>query len=731
VALTYQTCDRTEQGVTCNRKRHGITPRTQALAEDAASRLYGAFLEQRQLDAEYQAPDGITTVLADAQHFAYTFPRLTPVIRDGELIVGALIRSTEDEMPGWLPDGHPEYIDGFAKNTPDDQPELREKAARGLISPQGSLNHKVVDYAGFIRTGSAELAKRAREIASTKSGDDLEFCEAFSMGHEAIIVHAQNYADACEKLAGTSAPERAAELLEIARVCRKVPAHPAETFHEAVQSMWFAYMVANDGVGRIDTYLNDFYQADLAAGRITPDRAQELIECLMIKVHGDCMEGDYNVSSVQTLTLGGMLPDGTDACNDLTKLFLRAIHNIRLLRPTVYVRCCDTTPEDVLDLAVSLLGDGLAEPSFYGDQPIIDGLVRVGIPLEAARDYALSGCTEVVSPGLGAWGAPNGWINMALMIDEALRDCANRGVCDDISIWKAIEEHTEDVAEACRLSNIFVDEAVTSTRYNQTLMMPVTLEKCKDIVHGGAKTYMGHWEAIGLPNAADMIYSAKKICADDNTSLADVYKNLDAGDESLLTKISALPKYGSDCLKVDEIATKLIDLLAYALESRSTPLRPILVLGHLAGGENMHVAYGIRMGATLDGRKAGQTIADSLAGSQGKTNCGPTAVIRSLCRLDHSKLIAGNVSTLRLSPTDFATLEARKNVVSLIRTFVELRGSQLQINVLDAETLREAQDHPEDYNDLLVRVAGYSARFVNIGKRVQDEIIARTEGLAV
>ncbi len=730
MAVTYQTCNKIQQGVAYIGKRQGITPRTQALAEDAATRLYGAFIEQRELHSQYQAPDGISPFLADAQRFAYAFPRLTPVIRDGELIVGSLIRAMDNEMPGWLPDGHPEYIDGFAKNTPDDQPELRAKAVRGLISPQGSLNHKVVDYANYIRIGSLELAKRARDLALTKSGEEREFCEGFAMGHEAIIAHAENYANACDKLAETADPKRAAELLEIARVCRKVPANPAETFQEAIQSAWFAYMVGEDGVGRIDTYLNDFYQADLAAGRITPDKAQELIECYMIKVHGDCMEGDYNVSSVQTMTLGGMLSDGSDACNDLTKLFLKAIHNIRLLRPTVYVRCCDTTPDDVLDLAVTLLGSGLAEPSFYGDQPIIDGLTRVGIPLEVARDYALSGCTEVVSPGLGAWGAPNGWINMALMIDEALRDCAAQGACDDQSLWNTIKKHTEDVAESCRVANIYVDEEVTSTRYNQTLMMPVTLEKCKDIVHGGAKTYMGHWEAIGLPNAADMIYSAMKLSAD-GKSLADLYKDLDISDESLLTKIAALPKYGSDYMEVDEVATKLIDLMADALESRSTPLRPVLVLGHLAGGENMHVAYGIRMGATLDGRKSGQTIADSLAGSQGKTNGGPTAVIRSLCRLDHSKLIAGNVSTLRLTPSDFATPEARKNVVSLIRTFVELKGSQLQFNVLDAETLREAQDHPEDYNDLLVRIAGYSARFVNIGKRLQDEIIARTEGLAV
>jgi formate C-acetyltransferase len=165
--------------------------------------------------------------------------------------------------------------------------------------------------------------------------------------------------------------------------------------------------------------------------------------------------------------------------------------------------------------------------------------------------------------------------------------------------------------------------------------------------------------------------------------------------------------------------------MADALERRRTPLRSALVLGHLAGGENMHVAYGRRMGATLDGRRAGETLADSLAGSQGKTLAGPTAVIRSVCRLDHSRLIAGNVSTLRLNPADFATPGARRNVVALIRSFVALGGSQLQLNLVDAATLREAQAHPEAHRGLLVRVAGYSADFTEMGRHLQDEIIAR------
>ncbi|NCO35769.1 MAG: hypothetical protein GW893_18150 [Armatimonadetes bacterium] len=706
----------------------GITRRTHALALDAVRRKYTAYAEQARLYEQYQAPEGMSRFMGEAYTFSHVHPRLTPVIREGELIVGARLRSEEDSAWGWVPDGNASYVDGYARNAPPDRPDIQAMAKRGLISPQGSLNHKVVDYAGFLRTGSVEMARRARALAETKQDDERDFCLAFAMGHEAMVAHAKTYARECQRLVESASPERARELREIARICERVPAYPAQTFHEAVQSLWFAYMVAGDATGRVDVYLNDFYAADLAAGRITPVCAQELIECLLIKLHGDVMQGVVNVSSVQTMTLGGMLPDGTDATNDLTCLFLSAIRNVRLLRPTVYLRCHEQTTEDPLDLAVAMLGEGLAEPNFYGDRPIIEGLTRVGIPVEVARDYALSGCTEVVSPGRGNWGAPNGWINFALLVDEALRDYARHNGGAPEGMWRAIETRVDEVAQACRDNNEWLDAQRKDTGYTATLLMPTCLERCRDIIHGGAETHLGHWEGMGLPNAADMIFAAQQATSENGSTLAAAFERLDRDDPALFAWLDRLPKFGNGRPEVDGLGARVIDMMAEALERRRTPLRSALVLGHLAGGENMHIAYGLTMGPTLDGRRKGQTLADSLVGSQGKTVSGPTAAIRSVCSLDHSRLIAGNVSTLRLSPADFATPATRKDVVAMIRTFVALGGSQLQINVIDAETLRAAQEHPDDYRGLLVRVAGYSADFTQMGKTLQDEIIARTEG---
>jgi len=693
---------------------------------EAVTKTYYPFREQWRLYAE-NPPEGPWGMLTATRQFAAVYPGLTPVVHDDELLVGARMRE-EGDVGCWYPDGVTDYTAGYAQNSPPDRPDIQRAAERGLISPQGSFNHKVVDYAGFLRTGSAALAARGRKLAETRTGEAREVALAFALGHEAIIAQAQTYARACRELARSAAPDRAAELLEIARICDKVPAQPAETFHEALQSLWFAYMVAGDATGRVDVYLHDFYQADLAAGRITPAHARELIECFLIKLHADAMEGVYNVSSVQTLTLGGVLPDGRDATNDLTRLFLESMRTVRLLRPTVYIRCHAGTPDDILDLAVTMLAEGLAEPNFYNDAPILAGLMRLGVSQVEARNYALSGCTEVVSPGQGNWGAPNGWINIALLVDDVLRACAPRGDADAAAIWTAITAKISEVAVLCRDVTTFLDARESDPRCTSTLFMPVCLERGGDVVHGGAASYYGHWEAIGLPNAADMLHAALALL-ENGMPLNEQFTQLDAGDPALLARLRGLPKFGNDVLAVDSLAAELVRRLADALEAEHTPLRQALVLGHLAGGENMHLAYGQRMGATLDGRRAGQMLADSLAGAQGATRSGPTATLRSLCRLDHSRLIAGNVSTLRLSERDVATPAARRQVVGLIRAFIALGGSQLQINVLDPATLRRAQADPAQYQGTMVRVAGYSSDFTHLGRTLQDEIIARAEGL--
>ncbi len=710
----------------------GSTRRTHQLALDAINRVYSPFAEQRLLNSQFHADSAMSPLLQEAHRFAFVHSQLTPVIRPGELIVGARRRSAEaGNAAHWFPDGSAAYVDGFAANAPQHEYEISEESRRGLLSPQGSFNHKVVDYAGFLRLGSSAIIAEADSLAKLRKGTARETALAFSIGHRAMICHSVRYSEACLAQAQEATGDTRRELLELARICRKVPAKPAETFHEALQSLWFAYMVAGDGVGRADVYLREFFERDLAAGRLSLETAQELIECLLIKLHGDYLEGTFNVSAVHTLTLGGLLPDGRDATNALTRLFLKAVWRVRLLRPSLYLRIHEDTPNDVLDLAVSMLGDGVGEPQFFSDAPVIRGLKRLGIPEEQARDYALSGCAEVVLPGTANWGAPNGWVNLALLVDDALRSAARAEAADDAAIWAAVHEHVERAAEMCRVCNEWVDTVNVDPRLQATLLMPCCLRNGRDAAHGGAETYMGHWEAVGLPNAVDMLSAAGTLRGELNMSLRELFEKLDAGDERVIRAARRVTKFGNDNPDKDTAANRLLTMMAQALERRRTAMRTKLTLGHLAGGENMHIAYGLQMGATLDGRRKGDPLADSLAGSQGVTTEGPTAVIRSLSRIDHSQLIAGSVCTLRLNRQDFSTVSNRSRIAALVRSYMQMGGGQLQLNAVDVEELRKAQASPEDHRGLIVRVAGYSADFTHLGKTLQDEIITRcTDGTA-
>ena len=710
----------------------GSTPRLQRLREEVATRHFGPFTEIRAANQSFQSSEGASPLQWSSERFVYVRDRLSPLIRPDDWLAGALARGDDPPGGGWHPAGGDHYIAQFANNSPLEPGWVKDMASRGLFSPQGPFNHKVVDYAGFLRTGSLALAARAEALLPGRTGQARVITEGFIQGHRCLIRTAERYADAYDALAeGEAAGPKKDEYRSMARMCRKVPAHPAGSFHEAVQMLWFAYMAAADAVGRPDQYLLEYYRADTAAGRLDDARAQELIEAFLIKVHGEVFEGVYNVSSVQTLTLGGCDSEGRDACNELTRLFLQAARSVRLLRPSIYLRCADQTPGDVLDLCVAMLGEGLGEPCFFGDRPVIEGLTRLGVPLEDARDYALSGCAEIVSPGKGNWGAPNGWINMALLTLETLRRAAEGPApaarIDDF--WTLYREACEQVAEACALANSHVDRHCADFRYESTLLFPRCLETGKNVMEGGLETYFGHWEGIGLPNAADMIAAANRLAWEAGASLGELLRRVESeGDEALPGELRRLPKFGCDNPEVDEIAAKQVAILSECLEKRAPGIRRALVFGHLAGGENMHIAYGKHMPATLDGRRAGEPLADSLAGGQGRA-ASPTAVIQSLCRLDHSRLQAGNVSTLRMTPDDFATEEQRRNVASLIRVFVAQGGSQLQMTVADPALLRAAQRDPERHPGIMVRVAGYSSAFDGLGKAVQDEIISRYENM--
>ncbi|MBF0244941.1 MAG: hypothetical protein HQL31_06675 [Planctomycetes bacterium] len=593
----------------------------------------------------------------------------------------------------------------------------------------GSQCHKALDYAGLLKEGSRRLIDRAYRLAEERDGEAKDFSLAFAIGLEGMIAHAMNYSREAFNLSGRCQdPQRKEELIEIARICARVPAEAPNTFHEALQALWFYYMVAGDSPGRVDQFLLSFYERDLEKGILSKAKALELLECLLIKMHDDYMGPDCNVSSVHTLTVGGLSSEGEDATNELTYLFLEAARNVRLLRPSLYIRCHAHSPDRLIRLGVDMLAEGLSEPSFYGDEPIIAGLERVGVSTCEARDYVLGGCTEVVSPGRGNWGAPTGWINLGLLCDEVIRDAADRDIRNATGLWEVFSEHLGQVAEACRDITARFDEQALPDLEN-SLLMPCCLKNGAAMSRGGAESYYGQWAGVGLPNAADMFFAAQNLCFEKGQSLRALLALVDSGDRQTMAMIRNLPKFGNGMREVDEWASVLLEKVSGELEKRSTPLRKAIFFGHLSGGQSINIDYGLHMGATLDGRRAGQPLADSLAGSHGNSRKGPTALIQSITSLDHSRLQAGNVSTLMLHQEDVRTSEARGQCAALVKCFFAQGGSQLQLNFVDAQTLRLAQQDPEGHRGLTIRIAGYSADFTGVARNIQDEVIARTEGM--
>ncbi len=714
----------------------GSTSRIDKLASMAVNQFYGGFTEYVQLKEEYRKAHPRKQLRAgrlyDITHetdaIGYAFAHITPYIREGELIAGAHKRDAECTSWDWLPDGGDHYIDGFAANTPEQRADIREKSERGLYSPQGAFNHKCNDWELLIARGSLDVIREAQELLLAGDDDARGVAQAFIATHKGLIAFANNCAATCRELSENEANEiRKQELLDIADICEKVPANATQSFREAIQSYWFYFMLGGDGVGRLDKILYPYYKRDLESGAITREQALELVENLLIKLQADFCEGVCNVSSISTMTLGGSNADGSDACNDMTRIIMSAYRNVHMLRPSMYLRLSGSTPVDILELAVTLLAEGVGEPCFYCDESTIKGLVRLGVPHVDACDFALSGCAEVVIPGKCNFGAPNGWINIAMAADEVLRECAENGADYD-AFWRALEQKADSIADDCAYMMNYIDEKESWPRPETTVTSLQCLARGRDCISGGFDSYMSHWEGCGLSNAADMIYSALKLGFDAGVPLDELYERLDDGDEIFAAQIRRLPKLGNAVDEVDTIAARIVDIFADRLERRSTPLRKHLVLGHLAGGENMHIAYGIRMKATLDGRKSSEPLGDSLIGSQGMNKLGPTAAIKSLTRIDHSKLAAGNVSTLRLSERDLQTQSGRQGVVALLQAYAQMGGSQLQINAISAEKLRAAQLDPVAYGGTIVRVAGYSSDFTHLNKNVQDEIIARTEG---
>lgn len=638
---------------------------------------------------------------------------------------------------------------------------------------RGGYGHAAYDTPKVLEVGfkgiKEEIREKLGELQETRSEDQEKrlFYEAVLMTSDAIATFANRFAEEAKRLASQeSDEERRKELDKIARVCAWVPENPARDFWEAAQVAWFLQLVvqleANGNAvspGRLDQYLYPYYKADVEKGDLTTAQAQEMLDCFWLKLNEIVKVWDREASHVhpgfpmtQNLTIGGQTPDGLDATNELSYMMLNSHEHIRLQNPQFTVRIWRNTPNDFLMRVAETVRLGTGMPAMFGDEICIPAIIRTtGIPLDRARDFRIVGCNELTPRGLQG-RANGGYLNVARIVDFALNDGVDRLTGERIgpssgdpsqfrdfdSVLDAVKSQLAHFVRLDVINNLAVDMA--QRELTPHIFLSSIIEGCiengRDITWGGSLYGVTPLQGVGMATAADALTAVKKLVFDERKlSLAKLKEALDANyegarGEEIRRMVLGAPKYGNDDDKADFIARKLYDMFFDEVESHrdidSRPYAPmILTLG-------VTVPHGWRTGATADGRMARSPVSDSMSPTNGADRKGPTAVLKSASKIDMVRMMQGGILNLKFSKTALEGEGALRKFAQMVRTYlVDLRGIELQVNVVDAETLRDAQRYPENYADLIIRIAGYSARFVELAREMQDDIIARTEHSAV
>ena len=635
---------------------------------------------------------------------------------------------------------------------PDVSPTFQAEMEAGVYFGSGRCEgHTVPDYEKVLRTGfagiRAQIAKRIERLDLTDPGDlpKKQFLDGAFVIADAACRLGHRYAERARELALTEGdPVRKEELREIADICDQVPEGPARTFREAIQALWFAHMIMGweDGInansiGRIDQFLYPYYEADLREDRLTRDEARELIECLWLKL--------YKTYDVQQAILGGQTPDGRDATNDLTVLCLEATRDLGLIR-CLSVRVHRGTPMKLLEAAFELVEQGGGIPFFFNDEAIIPALVDKGIPLEEARNYAIIGCVEVTIPGKTNPHAVSHMMNLAKCFELALNDGRDpatgvqlgprTGMLADFSsadqvldAYKAQFEYF--AAHAVQVSNTGeLNQPYDFPLPYHSILTSDCVERGRDLTQGGAVYNYHSTCAIGIPNVADSIMALQKLVFEEGRltleEMADLLRTDFHGREDRRQMLlKGAPKYGNDEEEVDRLAAEVAEHYCRHMATYRTVYGGTFHAHLFSFVWNINPC-GKKTGALPDGRRKGEPVAYSLSPMQGRDHQGLTAMLNSLARIPHHLSAGSSSAIIGLDPVLFRG-EGRRKTLQLVKTAIDRGVGQMQFNVVSADTLRNAQQHPDQYRNLAVRVSGYSYRFCLLDKDMQDHIIARTK----
>lgn len=630
--------------------------------------------------------------------------------------------------------------------------------------------HIIPDAATWLRLGPEGLRGRNREAAAAARPEARSFHRAVDCVLEAASRFMVRYADlAAEQAEAQSVPDaRRRELGEISAVCRAVSARPPETFREALQALWFLFVVlqmesnaSSFSPGRADQYLLPYYRADIAAGRLVREGALELIEALYLCFNGivymrNCDGARYFAGFPIgfNITLGGTLrPEGSadgspqaDGVNELSYLFLAAQAHLGLPQPNLSARLHRQAPDAYVDACVRVIGLGSGMPQIVNDQSIVPALERSGIPPEEARDYGLVGCVELSTQGNYLGWSDAAMFNLAKVLELTL----NGGVCllsgdtlgpdsatledypDFPSLMAAYKAQTAYFVERMMGAVKFVDRAHAAMVPSPFLSSVVSdcIGRGIDVTAGGARFNLSGIQAIQPANVADslaaiklLVYDEKRVAAGE--LLAALRADWAGHEKHRQLCVNRVPKYGNDVPWVDalgaEVVTHFADLLGAYTNARGGRYQMGLYT------VSAHVPMGSNVGAGADGRRARSPLADGgVSPTYGRDLAGPTAVLKSVSALDFSRAGNGSLLNMKFVPSFFTREEDRRKFGLFLRAFVRTGIHHIQFNVVNKQDLLDAQEHPEKHRNLTIRVAGYTAYFTELARELQNEIIERS-----
>ena len=639
--------------------------------------------------------------------------------------------------------------------------EFMEQRAAGHTALDGTLYNKGLRSI----KEDIERSREAIDPGDPERAEKRAELEAMSISCDAAIRFAQRHAELAMSMASVEPdPDRAAELCTIAENCLRVPAEAPRTFFEAVQAYWFVHLGAitelngwdSMSPGHLDQHLRPFYERDLAEGRITREGAKEILSAFWIKVNNTPAPPKVGVTAAESgtyndfcnINLGGLTADGRDGSSELTLVMLEVLDELRLLQPQANLQLAARTPERVLEAACRVIREGMGYPSLFNSDEVTLAQVAMGKSLHDAREGGTSGCIETGCFGKEAY-ILHGYLNGPKLLELAL----NNGV--DMMSGKAVGKQTGDAESFRNFGQLFsafesqlryaVDWKISIDRVLESLygrLMPAPflslyIADCvsngKDYYRGGARYNSDYIQCVGLGTVTDSLsFLGTHVFGSGKVSMLDLREALHA-DWSGYDYIRALarnktPLYGNDDEMADSIALRLFESFISAIEGpKGAPHLSVRGAPYKANflSTTCHVYFGGKTWASPDGRLAGQPLSDGTSPSHGGDRHGPTAAMNSLGKLDQART-GGTLLNQRFTPAAVAGDAGIKKLAALIRGYFRQGGHHVQFNVVDEKTLRAAKERPEDYRNLLVRVAGYSDYFVDLDERHQDEIIART-----